>query len=145
MAEPFFHVFDPAQIIATFNGRLIVGYAEGSFIEAERDEDAWTAKAGATGDVVRVRNRNRMGTVKIVIMSESPSNDDLSLFAVEDELAGAGAGELMIKNLNGSTLLHASDAWVKKLPSVKFDKDATTREWVFHCAQLDMFVGGAIV
>lgn len=136
--------FDPLQVTAVFNGLALVGFAESQYIECERAEDAATLKVGAQGDATRSINRNKSGTVKIVLMAASPSNGDLSKLAKLDAKNGKGFGELQVHNLNGDTVIHAQNAWVKKLPPVKFDKEPTNVEWVFHCAALDFDIEGAI-
>src|SRR5215470_4583414 len=137
-----FHNYDPGQVVATWGSIVFAGFAEGSFIVAERDEDAFTKSVGATGDVVRVRNRNRAGSVRFTLQMSSPTNDELSDQAALDELSGGGVASLLIKDLNGTTLLHATDAWIKKLPSTEYAKEASKREWALDCAELDMLVGG---
>jgi hypothetical protein len=137
--------YDPAFVTATFKGHLIQGYADGEFISAARDEAAFSKSAGAGGDVVRVRNRNKMGTVTITVQAQSPTNDVLSGYAAADELlTGAGVGALLITELNGTTVIRAAEAWIEKMPDAAFSKEAGTREWVFACASLEMFEGGAL-
>lgn len=140
-----FHNYDPSRIVATFAGILIRGYADGTFIGAERAEDAFAKSVGAQGDVTRIRNRDRSGMVTFTLQAESPSNDQLTAKAVLDELFGTGTGALLVKDLNGTTLLHAEVAWIRKLPNVEYAKDGGSREWVIDCAELEMSVGGAVV
>jgi len=138
-----FKNYDPSRVVVTFRGILLQGFADGAFVSTERSEDAFSASAGAAGDVTRVRSRNRMGSVTVTLMAASPSNDSLSAVAAQDEAFGTGYGPLMIKDLNGTTLIQASTAWIKKVPSVEFGKDASSYEWVFECADMIKHVGGA--
>jgi hypothetical protein len=139
------NTYDPLLVKAAFNGVLLTGFARDTFISAERDEDAFTKVAGANGDTVRVRNRNRMGAVTFTLMAESPSNDSLSALAKLDELFGAGAGDLLITDLNGTTVCEAQNAWIRKLPTVPYGTEAQNREWMIDCAELIMHVGGNLV
>ena len=140
-----FHNYDPGRVIVTFRGILIQGFADGTFVNAERTEDAFAKVVGASGDVTRVRSRDRSGEVTLTLQAASPTNDLLSAVAQIDESTGLGYGPLLIKDLNGNTLLLAEQAWIRKAPAVEFGTDASNREWVFDCAALDMTVGGAVV
>lgn len=134
--------YDPAQVFATFAGIPINGFAEGTFISASRDEDTFTKHTGAGGDVARTRNRNKGGKVSFTLMASSPTNDLLSAQAAADELAGTGAGALLVKDGNGSTVLAAPNAWISKPPAVEFGKELGDREWTIDCDELDMVIGG---
>ncbi len=142
-----FHNYSPDLIIVTWGSIVMAGFADGEFVTAERDEDAYTKKVGATGDVVRVRSLNRGGSVKVVLQQSALTNDLLSAaYAIDQGFNSFRTLPLMIKDLNGTTLIHASDAWIKKLPSVMFGKDLSNREWIFDCASIDTFLaGGAIL
>lgn len=138
--------FDPKLVVVNFAGQRLLMLAEGQHITAERDEDAYAKTVGTGGDVIRSRNNNRSGSVKLSIMASSPSNDFLSAMARADELGGAGGGGLDIADLNGTTVVTAPQAWVKKIPGLVVAKDAAdmTREWEFDCAELDIFIGGFV-
>lgn len=140
-----FRNYDPGRIIVVFNGVQIQGYGPDTFVKCARDEDMFTETAGANGDVVRVRNRNRMGKVTITLQDASPSNDLLSAFAASDELTGLAYGALMVKDLNGTTLVQAANAWVKKMADIEYGSDAGIQEWTIQAAELEMFAGGEIV
>jgi hypothetical protein len=141
MAAPA--TLDPSQCIVIFNGQQLQGFAPGTFVKPSRDEDAVSKTTGADGEVVRVRNRNRGGSVTVTLLQSSASNDVLSAMANLDEngLPG-GVGALLVKDNTGRALYSAEAAWVKKQPDGEHAKEATTREWVIDCAVLAMFVGG---
>lgn len=139
-----FNQYDPLAVLISFNEVTFVGLAEGTFVEAQRDEDAFTKKTGSTGDVARVKNRNRGGSVKITLMQTSPTNAQLSAYHKKGEklpLISSDVGQLQIKDLLGNTLVHADKAWIKKVSNVSYGKDLSGREWTFDCAALDMDVG----
>lgn len=145
-----FKNYDPDGIIVTVNAIPVQGFAPGTFVRVERDEDTFTEQVGAGGDVVRVRNRNRMGKVTITLLQSSPTNDQLSLMHRADELTApgvvsTGVGQVMVKELNGATVAGGANAWVRKPPQIEFGAEASNREWVIQVADMDMFVGGEIV
>jgi Protein of unknown function (DUF3277) len=145
MADTFLN-YSPDLIIVTWGAIIISGYADGEFVTAERDEDAYQKKIGATGDVVRVRSLNRGGSIKIVLQQSARTNDLLSAaYALDQGFNSFQTLPMMIKDLNGTTLIHAANTWIKKLPGVMFGKDLSNREWVFDCANIDTFISGGSV
>jgi hypothetical protein len=135
--------YDPGRVVLSFKGRNIVGFMDGTFVSAEREEDSWTKYVGSTGDTTRVRNRNMSGMVTITLHQSSPSNDDLYTFLAADERDGSGSGPLLVKDLGGRTIVQAEIAWIRKPPSVDFGDEVTGREWVFDCSEIDLQVRGA--
>src|SRR5712672_3130329 len=85
-----FHNNDPSQVSFTFGNLKIQGFAKGTFIEVERDEDGFKAEAGSLGDVTRTRNLNIMGIITVTLMTQSVYNTYLTLLAAEDEQFGTG-------------------------------------------------------
>lgn len=140
-----FSNYDPARVVVIFRGLQLLGPMDGTFISAERTEDGFMTQVGAAGDVTRVRSRDKTGSVTVTLQAASPSNEDLSAVYAEDEAFGTGYGPLMVKDLNGTTLISAEKAWIKKLPNVEFADEASSREWILDCAELEMFVGSAVI
>ena len=137
--------FDPGRISLTWNGVLIQGVGPDTFVKCVRNEDAFNQVVGAQGDVVDVRNRNRSGLVTFTILDASPSNDFLTALALSDELTGLAVGALMIKDLNGTTLVKCANARIKKFPDIEFAADGGINDWVIQCAELEFFVGGSSI
>lgn len=142
-----FKNFDPNQYFLSFAGILVRGFVSDTFIAAVRNEDSFSMAVGAQGDVVRVRSNDRSGLVTVTLQAESPTNDEFSDYIVADELAIGGTlpGALLLKNGNGTTFISAENAWLMKPADVEVGTDASPREWVIACAELNMFVGGAIL
>ena len=140
-----FYQYDPQQMTCSFKGENITGFAEGTFIEIERNEDAYTVYVGATGDVTRTRSRNRTGKATLTLMAQAPSNDSLMDIHMDDEQFGDGVGPLLIKDLNGLTVARAAEAWVTKVPKVERGKEAGTSQWVLECAVIIIEARGNVV
>lgn len=134
--------YDPKNVLVSFGAVSVTGFADGTFVKVERDEDAFSKIVGAGGDVVRTRNRNRSGTFTFTLLASAPENDLLSAIAADDERAGTGARAVMVKELNGTTLAAGQNAWIRKLPGSEYAKEHGTREWVLDVESLDLFVGG---
>lgn len=134
--------YDPNKVVCTFKGNIITGYGKDSRVEIERNEDLFTTVVGCDGEFARSVNRNKSGTIKIVLLASSPTNDVLSAALALDELTGAGAGEFSCEDTNGTSLANAKVAWVKKMVPLKRGKEVDENEWTLECGQIDMFVGG---
>jgi hypothetical protein len=137
--------YDPGKLVVTFKGILLTGYMDGTFLTAERTEDAFSMSVSADGKVTRVRSRDKTGTVTLTLQAASPGNDLLSAVALEDELFGTGTGALLVKDLLGNTVIDADTAWIRKMPTTDFADEASGREWAFDCAELGIFAGGSAI
>lgn len=139
-----FFTYTPDQVIIEFDGTIIRGFAPDTFVEVERDEDGFMKLTGTLGDVARSRNLNYGGKITITLMAVSPTNDELSILAEEDEFEGDGYGSLFVKDLNGGTLCHAETAWVLKWPKIDRSKESGTITWVFDCADIEIDASGNV-
>ena len=135
-------LYDPTQILSIVHGRPIVGYAPGTFVEVERNEDTFALLVGADGETARARTRNRSVRFRFTLMATSPSNDWLSERAEYDERTGQGIGPTEVTDNLGHTRVHAAYTWVVKPATVSFGMEVGTREWEIEGADADMKVGG---
>lgn len=142
---PDFKNYNPAQVVVSFGAIILQGFNDGVFVKTVRNTDTFTVKVGAQGDVTRVRSMDRTGQVTATLLAESPTNDLLSVQAGVDEATGGAVAPLLIKDLNGTTLMIAENAWIMKPPEVEHAVDASPREWILECADLTMVVGGSLV
>jgi hypothetical protein len=136
--------YDPAQLLFSFAGIPVTGYAKDTFIEVEYEADAFSDEVGAAGEVVRVKNNDERGTVTVTLMADSQTNDLFSAVAAADRVSGTGVAPLLGKEFNGTTAFSSANAWVKKMPKVERGTEAPTVQWVFRCAKLKVFVGGLL-
>lgn len=134
--------YDPKQVQLIIGGAPIGGFADGEFISVERDEDTFTKVAGADGEVSRSKSNNKMGELTVTLLQTSASNAILSAFMLADELSNSGVIPIFIKDALGTTTLFSAEGWVKKPPTVSYDKELTDREWTFDLSNVDIFVGG---
>ncbi len=134
---------DPTSIVMVLAGIPITGVADGTFVEVEHDEDAYTHHVGGQGTVTRVKNANQMGTVTFTLGQATITNDLLSALAIRDRNNGTGVGALTIKDLKGTTMYRSQNAWLRKLAKGEHGKEHTNRAWVVTCERLEAFVGGS--
>jgi len=134
--------YDPSQVIFNVGGRDVFGFADGSFIEVDRNADAVETKVGSDGEVTRVMSANRSGNFKCVLQQSSPLNDYFSSLATQDEKTKDAIVTVFLKDGNGTTLALGAKSWIKKKAKVGFETSSANREWMFETGQLDFDIGG---
>ena len=134
--------YDPKQILITLGGVPVSGFADGTFVTVERDEDAFSKVVGADGITSRAKSNNRGGVITVTLQQTSPANDTLSGFLLADETSNNGIFPIMVKDNSGRSLNFSATGWVKKAPSQEYGKEIATREWEIDVADLDVFIGG---
>lgn len=145
MAAPYFKNYDPGAIVVVYNGIQVQGYASDTFVKVSRDESSFKLKKGADGAGTRSLNRNRAGKIVVTLDQASPTNDLLSAMLVLDEATGTGFGEALVKDLNGTSLAQAANAWLDKPAEGEFAAEAKDREWTIYCDDLSVLIGGSLV
>ena len=134
--------FDPKQTSLIFGAKIISGFADGTYITVERNEQLFNLKVGVDGEATRAKSNNLSGKVTFVLMQSAQSNDDLSAIALADELSNSGVLPLLAKDGSGTSIFSALTAWLQKFPNAEFAKEASTRTWVIETDNLQMFIGG---
>ncbi len=141
MAAPY--QYDPNNVSAIAGGKILGGWGDGTYIEAERDEDSWMKKTGVDGEVSRAKNNNKGGKVTLTFMQTSPSNDVLSAYQQADELTGDGVFTLIIRDSNGSTLVSSTDSWIKKPAKLVYAKEIQAWQWVIDVGTFNVLIGAS--
>ena len=134
--------YDPKQSSIIVSGNIIEGYADGTFINVERNEDAFSLVIGSDGSGTRTKSNNRSGRMTITLNQSSPSNDILQGLVTADELSGGGIFSALHKDGSGNTINAAETAWIVKSPSQEFSNESSNREWIIETDNLEAFVGG---
>lgn len=136
--------YDPASVSIVAFGIPISGYADGSFVSVERNEDSFTLQVGTDGESCRSKSNNKSGRVTVTLLQSSISNDLLSAQLALDELSpnGDGIGPFLMKDNSGRSLFAAEKAWIVKPPAAAFSRESESREWVIESADLVPFTGG---
>jgi hypothetical protein len=136
--------YNPADVTLSVGGKQISGYANGTFLKIERDEDSWAKDTGADGETCRTKSNNRGGKITFTLMQSSASNQVLSALAALDEISGGGAVPVMVRDNSpgGKSLYFCEQGWILKPANSEFSKSATTREWVIDTGNLIVNVGG---
>lgn len=131
--------YDPKQVIVTFGPVIVTGYAEGTFVQITRSGDLFEKVRGADGGIDRVNKNANDYAVALTIKQTSPTNAELSAIGAADQISNAGVFPLTIKDLNGTTLFFAPQAWIAKDPDDEFSDSLSSREW-----RLDTGIGAKL-
>jgi hypothetical protein len=117
--------FDAKSVTVTVNGTFITGFADGTFVQGEKDEDNFTTSVGAQGDVVVNEVNNPLGTVTITIQQTSPSVAYLNGLANSKEFVPVW----VISNNSPKEKFGGSKCRVKKPSSSSFSNEDEDREY----------------
>lgn len=134
----------PDQVSLQACGIPISGFAPGTFITVEYNEDAFTLQIGSDGEGCRTRSNNRSGKITFTLQQSSIANLALSALHNVDRRtpAGDGIAPSLIKDNSGTTVISAEKSWILKMANVEFSNETTGREWVIETDDLNVLVGG---
>lgn len=134
--------YDPLEVAVIVGGHVVSGYADGTFLVVERNNDTFARTTGASGETARAKSNDRSGKFTITLLQSSLSNGVLQGFATSDELANSGTFPVLIKDANGNDIFSAEIAWIMKPSNAEYGKEITEREWVIETGELIMVHGG---
>ena len=126
--------YDAKKVNLIVNGRFITGFAEGSFITCEKDEESFEPYVGAKGEVSRSVNASPLGTITVNLKSDSLSNGYLNGLTKSSTLFAAQ----VIDSNSGNLRAGGNQCWVEKPAAREFDMAITEREWVIKVADFDI-------
>lgn len=134
--------YDPSQVIVTINGANMSGFADGTFVTIERDEQSFTKVIGADGTSSRSKTSNRSGMLTITLAQTSPSNDILSALLAQDEASSDAVFSVQVKDNSGDSRVFSGTGWVQGMPSIEYGKDMSNREWVIELVDMEFNIAG---
>lgn len=134
--------YDPARVTMSIGGVPVSGYAEGTFINVTRDGDAFTKKRGSAGDVERTNTNVFDFSIELTLMQTASFNAVLSAMLNTDQVTNGGVTNILIKDLNGTTLMDFPQAWIRKDADGSFGNDTTARTWTFDTGRAAGVLGG---
>lgn len=134
--------YAPKEVKVVVGIAPMIGFADGSFIDVEYNEEAFKPFTGADGYHARTKNANESGKITIKLSQTSPCNDILSVIHNVDRETGKGIVPIIIKDNSGTTLVVGAECYIEKFPKIGYGKEIEAREWVFYVANLKMNLGG---
>lgn len=129
--------YDPDTIVVTVNGTPISGYADGTFVSIERDEDSWTKVVGSQGEVARARSRNLSGKITLTLMQTSASNAVLEALMIADDYAQQGQFVVSVADTSYAGICASDSSWIMKPATLSYGRELEDREWTIECARIE--------
>lgn len=134
--------YDFKQVQVIFGGNILTGFAEGDAIQLTPNADAFTLKVGADGETSRSKSNNKSRGLKLKFMQTASANDILSGIHNTDLENNSGVRPLMIKDLNGNSLVTERQAFIGKAPDESWGAEAGDREWTLVLPNPFVVTGG---
>lgn len=137
------YTYDAKQVHLVYGGALITGFAEGSFIRVEYNEDRYALTKGADGLGARAKSNNESAKITVGLMPNSPANAVFQSAQMLDKVRNAGALPLELTDLTTGDLFTAESAWVMKDPGRDHQKTIQGVPWVLEADDLQAIRTGA--
>lgn len=135
-------LYDPKNLSFIVAGRVMDGFAPGTFLSIERTNDAFTKIVGADGQMERSKSNDKSGTYTGTFMQTSEANLFLSGLFATDEISGVSTFPVLVRDTNGNSLYASAQSWIRKLPVADYAQEGQPRVWIIDCAELDVIEGG---
>lgn len=135
---PKVKTYNPKEVIVTLGVHIVTGYADDSFVTIDPNGDGITKKVGCDGEIVRSISPDNTYTVKISLLQSSKTNSFLQKRFNKDQKDGNGMFPILVHDLKGGLLFSSEAAWVAKVASRGFGKEANNREWEIHTSAAEM-------
>lgn len=134
--------YSPNEITLTFGGYSLTGW---DTIRIARDTNPYQIVKGIRGKNTRVRNRDTSAVISFSCLQTSDSNNILSEVLAIDEVYGSARLDITLKDPNGQSVFHSSEAFISGYPEVVFSNNLEYRVWAISCLSTDTYnVGGNV-
>jgi hypothetical protein len=136
--------YAPDDVITTVGTQKVSGLQEGTFFEAERDNDTGEMSSGSDGEVTLVISPVQKGKVKITLQQASPLNDYFNtLFqALQQKNMAVAVVPLYMTDKNGTSVVQSKQGVFNKPVKITFADKTEGREWTYISGYLDIEAGG---
>lgn len=121
-------VYDSMKVNVTINNMIVTGFADGTMVTCERNEDRVIPYSGVKGEYAYSLNNNSSGTITISLQQQSPMN------AVLQALANAKQTfPITVIDINtGGFKAGGNEAIILKEPANERGAEITTRAWSIY-------------
>lgn len=129
--------YDPKDVNVIVGGVALTGFAEDTFVTAERMEDSFTEYVGAKGEVAMADNNNKTGEITVTLEATSPS------VAYLNELANRKGKNAIVPvtvvdlNDDSRVVISGAEARVRKPASYEAGKEISEREFVIFVSEME--------
>lgn len=138
--------YDPKSIVQSLAGIPILGIAKGTFVTVATNEDAFNLTVGSSGEGCRAKTNNESAVITFTLLQSSVTNDLLSALHNTDLLSpnGDGVGTYLLKDLQGTTIIAAETAWIRKPADTSYADTVENRVWTIETDKINQNVGGNV-
>lgn len=134
--------YDPKNVKVIFGVIELSGFAEGTMISIASNGPKFEKTRGGDGQVNRINKNAGDYTVTVTLDRTSLSNDLLSAALIADVNTNGGIVPFTVKDLNGTSVFFAAEAWIANDPDSEEADTMPTREWTIDTGKADKFDGG---
>lgn len=117
--------YDARDVSVSVDTTFVTGFAEGTFVSCEKDEDNFEAKVSAQGDVAVAKRNNTLATITITLNQTSPSIPLLNKLANSSKMVPIW----VISNNAVKEKVGGTQAMVKKPADIEFSDEVSDREY----------------
>lgn len=130
------------DVLVIFGANQLHGFSEEDMVTIKAHGEGTQIYVGADGEVGRSLDPDECLEITIELAKTSKSNDTLSTYYNLDRKTGKGLVPIMIKDLSGTTLVVAKQAWIANVPEMKYGKKINSNSWTIHTGPAEAFFGG---
>lgn len=136
--------YNPANIVVTVGGRILTGFAPGTFVNLVREVNNFNFRVSADGtEGTRTKTNNRSALFTFTLEQVAASNLILSNLANRDEQQGDGVVPISITDISSpDTVYLTGKGWIEKPADGAFAETPQGRAWAIRLADVPMVHGG---
>ncbi|MEH2977199.1 MULTISPECIES: phage structural protein [Bacillus] len=116
------YVYDANEVNTNIDGKIVTGYSEGTMVSCAKDEEKFSTKVSAKGDVSVATKNNPLGTITLTLSMGSPFVPYLNGLANT-------AKTFPIWVTGGQEKIGGTEAMVKKPADAEFGDEIGDREF----------------
>ena len=116
------YVYDANEVNTNIDGKIVTGYSEGTMVSCSKDEEKFSTKVSAKGDVSVATKNNPLGTITLTLSMGSPFVPYLNKMANT-------AQRFPIWVTGGQEKIGGTEVMVKKPADAEFSDEIGDREF----------------
>jgi hypothetical protein len=113
--------YDPKKVSVIVDGSYLVGFMDGTFVQAEKNEDNIKTHVGADGEVTVTEVADNTGTITVTLKQNSTSLAKIKSLATQKKQFAAQ----VIDQNDGNFKAGGSQCRILKTPSREFGDDVS--------------------
>lgn len=128
------NAYDPKDVKVVVDGAVLTGFADGTFVQCQKNTETYSMDVGALGEVDFSKSADETGQITVTLKHTSPSNRTLTKHA---KGRNSFPVQVIDRNTNGVTA-GGTECRIQKLPDQERSKEISSLEWVFLVADYDV-------